>query len=140
MIPLSSLASIRETVNTETIRRVDGARTITLGIIPPRNIPLETGVQIVEKELIQGLRESGEIGDDVNMQITGASDQLQATRQALGGNFLVAILISYLLMVAIFSHWGYPLLIMTTVPVGIAGSILGLWLMNLIGETWMLSV
>lgn len=79
------------------------------------------------------MRESGEIGDDVNMQITGASDQLQATRQALGGNFLVAILISYLLMVAIFSHWGYPLLIMTTVPVGIAGSILGLWLMNLIG-------
>lgn len=36
-------------------------------------------------------------------------------------------------MVAIFTHWGYPLLIMTTIPLGIAGGIAGLALMNLIG-------
>jgi multidrug efflux pump subunit AcrB len=134
IIPLSSIAKVRETVNTETIRRVDGARTITLGIIPPRDVALETGVEIVKKELIQHLKESGQVNDDIHMQITGASDDLRATRAALTGNFLIAILISYLLMVAIFSHWGYPLLIITTVPVGIAGSILGLWIMNIIGS------
>jgi multidrug efflux pump subunit AcrB len=32
----------------------------------------------------------------------------------------------YLLLVAIFSHWGYPLLIMTTVPMGLAGGLVGL--------------
>ncbi|MFT5351674.1 MAG: multidrug efflux pump subunit AcrB [Gammaproteobacteria bacterium] len=133
IIPLSSIASVRETVNTETIRRVDGARTITLGIIPPREVPLETGVEIVEKELIRGLKDSGEVSSDIHMQITGASDHLHATQRALSGNFLIAILISYLLMVAIFSHWGYPLIIITTVPVGIACSIFGLWLMNVIG-------
>ena len=52
IIPLSSIATVQETVNTEIIRRVDGARTITLGIIPPRDIPLETGVEIVKRELI----------------------------------------------------------------------------------------
>jgi multidrug efflux pump subunit AcrB len=41
------------------------------------------------------------------------------------------VLLAYLLMVAIFRHWGYPLLIMLTVPLGIAGGIFGLWLMNL---------
>jgi len=35
--------------------------------------------------------------------------------------------------VAIFSHWGYPLLIMTSIPLGIAGGIVGLWLLNLVG-------
>lgn len=133
IIPLSSIATVQETVNTEIIRRVDGARTITLGIIPPRDIPLETGVEIVKRELIQAMKETGEISDDIHMKITGASDQLHATRSALAGNFLIAILISYLILVAIFSHWGYPLLIVTTVPVGIAGSIFGLWLMNAIG-------
>jgi multidrug efflux pump subunit AcrB len=133
IIPLSSIATVTETVNTETIRRVDGERTITLGIIPPRDIPLETGVDIVKKELIVGLKESGEVSSDIHMQITGASDHLHATQRALTGNFLIAILISYLLMVAIFSHWAYPLVIITTVPVGIAGSIFGLWLMNVIG-------
>lgn len=133
IVPLSSVARVEEKVNTETIRRVDGARTITLGIIPPRDVPLETGVEIVKKELIAKMQESGEIAADINMQITGASDDLEATRSALIGNFIVAVLISYLLLVAIFSHWGYPLLIIFSVPIGIAGSILGLWLMNALG-------
>jgi multidrug efflux pump subunit AcrB len=45
----------------------------------------------------------------------------------------VALLIIYLLMVAIFNHWGYPLLIMTSIPLGIAGGIVGLWLLNGVG-------
>ena len=67
------------------------------------------------------------------MQISGASDNLQATRDALSANFVIAVLVSYLLLVAIFSHWGYPLIIMLTVPIGISGGIVGLWLMNFIG-------
>ncbi len=38
-----------------------------------------------------------------------------------------------LLLVAIFTHWGYPLLIMLTVPTGIAGGILGLLALNAAG-------
>jgi multidrug efflux pump subunit AcrB len=51
----------------------------------------------------------------------------------LSGNFLIAVVLSYLLLVAIFTHWGYPLLILATVPMGIAGGILGLALLNLVG-------
>ena len=36
-------------------------------------------------------------------------------------------------MVAVFSHWGYPLLIMASLPVGISGGIAGLYLLNLGG-------
>ena len=133
MVPLSAVADVRQTVNTETIRRVDGERTITLGIIPPRDIPLEQGVDMVRRGIIEELRETGEVGDDISMSITGASDLLQDTRQALKGNFIIAVFISYLLLVAIFSHWGYPLLVMTTVPVGIGGGLFGLWLLNAIG-------
>ena len=133
IVPLRAVAEVRQTVNTETIRRVDGERTITLGIIPPRDIPLEQGVDMVRRGIIDELRETGEIGDDISMSITGASDLLKSTRAALKGNFIVAVFIAYLLLVAIFSHWGYPLLVMTTVPIGIGGGLFGLWLMNAIG-------
>ena len=133
MVPLSAVAEVRQTVNTETIRRVDSNRTITLGIIPPRDIPLEQGVDMVRRGIIDELRASGQVGDDISMRITGASDLLVATRNALKGNFIVAVFISYLLLVAIFSHWGYPLLVMTTVPVGIGGGLIGLWLLNAAG-------
>jgi len=120
-------------VNTETIRRVDGDRTITLSIIPPREVPLEEGVRIVLREIIEGMKHSGELPQEIKLSISGASDRLNATREALSNNFAVALLIAYLLMVAVFSHWGWPLLIMTSVPIGISGGIAGLYLLNLGG-------
>lgn len=130
VVPLSALADIDETVDSASLRRVDGRRTVTLYIIPPRSVALETAVKRVRSEMLPALREAGEIGEGVGISISGAADQLDATRAALGGNFLIAIVLCYLLLVAIFSHWGYPLLILLTVPVGIAGGILGLLALN----------
>jgi len=132
-VPLSALASVTETMGVDSIRRVDADRTVTVSIIPPRNIPLESGVEIVQERILGVLRERGEIDARITTQLSGASDQLETTREALSGNFIVAIVIAYLLLVAILSHWGYPLIIMTTVPVGISGGIAGLWLLNAVG-------
>jgi len=133
VLPLSELAEIAETVDTATVRRIDGRRTVTLNIIPPRSVALETGVEKVRTELVQHMRDQGQVPLGVSMDISGAADQLDATRASLGNNYLVALAIIYLLMVAIFAHWGYPLLIMTTIPLGIAGGIAGLALLNLTG-------
>ncbi|MDX1442864.1 MAG: efflux RND transporter permease subunit [Gammaproteobacteria bacterium] len=133
-LPLGSIASIRETVDTSTVRRINGQRTVTLNIIPPESIALETGVGIVREDVVGYLRETGGIPQGVSVDISGASDQLAATQDALADNYVVALVIIYLLMVAIFSHWGYPLLIMTTIPLGIAGGIVGLVLLNLVGQ------
>ncbi|WP_026988596.1 efflux RND transporter permease subunit [Fodinicurvata fenggangensis] len=132
-IPLSSIARIEETVDTSSIRRVNGNRTVTLNIIPPRSVPLEAGVALVEQEVVGQLRAAGEIPGSISLDISGAADQLEATQDALIENYAVAVVIVYLLLVAIFTHWGYPLLIMTTIPLGIAGGIVGLALMNLVG-------
>jgi multidrug efflux pump subunit AcrB len=139
IMPLGSLAEIRETVDTNEIRRVNGKRTVTLSIIPPDAIALETGVEIVKNDVVRFLREGGLIPANINIQISGASDQLQATREALTANYLIALVIIYLVLVAILSHWGFPLLIMTTIPLGIAFGIVGLWAMNAIGA-WLPSI
>jgi multidrug efflux pump subunit AcrB len=133
VVPLSAVARLEETVNTETINRVDGNRTITLSVIPPREVPLEEAVQRVRDEIISGLKQSGILPPEVDLRISGASDRLDATREALYENFWVAVLIAYLLMVAVFSHWGFPLLIISSVPIGVSGGIAGLYLLNLVG-------
>ncbi len=134
LLPLESLAEIVETVDTGRVRRVNGRRTVTLNIIPPRSVALETGVEMVRKEVVAYLRQRGAIPVGVNLSISGAADQLDATRQALGSNYLVALAIIYLLLVAIFNHWGYPLLILASIPLGIAGGLVGLWLINAVGS------
>ena len=44
---------------------------------------------------------------------------------------MLASLITYLLMAALFESWLYPLVIILSVPLGAVGGILGLWLLNL---------
>jgi multidrug efflux pump subunit AcrB len=133
VLPVSALADLSETADTDSIRRLDGRRTVTLNIVPPRSVALETGVERVREELVEAMRAAGEIPPDVSIDISGASDQLDATREAIAGNFAIALLLSYLLLVAIFRHWGRPLFVMATVPLGIAGGIIGLALLNGIG-------
>jgi len=135
VLPLSSIANVVETVDTSTVRRIDGRRTVTLSIIPPETVALETGVGIVREDVLGHLRSSGALPSSVSVDISGASDQLEATQQALKANYLVALILVYLVMVAIFTHWGFPLLIMTTIPLGVAGGIAGLALMNFVGAS-----
>lgn len=133
VVPLGSLSDISETVDTAEIRRVDGRRTVSLFIIPPRSVPLETAVEKVRTEIVGPLRRGGELPPGVSIDLTGASDQLDATRASLGGNMWIAVVLCYLQLVIIYRHWGSPFLILATVPLGIGGGIVGLWILNFIG-------
>lgn len=135
IVPLSAVAHLSETVNTDTIRRLNGQRTVTLNIVSPSDMPLEAAVEKVEADVIGALRAAGQVPAGVQIAIGGASDKLAATRAALTDNMLLALALAYLVMVAILRHWGYPLVIMLTVPLGYAGGVLGLRLMNAVGIT-----
>ena len=130
VLPLSALADLVESKNSDTIRRIDGNRTVTVYIIPPRDLALETAEQMVRNQLLPQLWQSGDIAQGIKLSISGAADQLEATRSSLSGNFIIALVLSYLLLVAIFSHWRYPMFILATVPLGMAGGLLGLVVVN----------
>lgn len=130
VLPLAAIAQVHDTVTANQVRRVDARRTVTLTIIPPTGVALERAAQVVQDEVVHALQHDGRLSGDVRIAIGGASDKLRATREALQGNFLIAIALSYLLMVAILSHWGYPLLILLSLPLGVSGGIAGLWIMN----------
>lgn len=133
VLPLGALAGIEETVDTAEIRRVDGRRTVTLYVIPPRSVPLETAVETVREKIVQPLRTGGTLPPGISIDLTGASDQLDSTRASLGQNMWIAVVLCYLQLVVIYRHWGLPFLILVTVPLGISGGIVGLWLLNYVG-------
>ncbi|WP_395338307.1 efflux RND transporter permease subunit [Ningiella sp. W23] len=130
VLPLNALADLVESKNSNTVRRVDGNRTVTVYIIPPRDVALETAEAMVRNEMLPSLWQSGKIAQGINISISGAADQLEATKESLSSNFVIAIALCYLLLVAIFTHWRYPLFILATVPLGMAGGLLGLIAIN----------
>lgn len=136
LVPLNALANLHEKADSDSLRRVDGRRTVTVYIIPPREVALERAQQMVREQLLPQLALQGDLRPGVNITIGGAADQLEKTRDALSSNFIVALLLCYLLLVAIFKHWGQPLFIMATVPLGMAGGLLGLIALNGVGSVF----
>ncbi|MEN8687519.1 MAG: efflux RND transporter permease subunit, partial [Desulfuromonadales bacterium] len=65
------------------------------------------------------------------VEMSGAAAKLVETREVLQWDFLLAILIAYLLMASLFGNFIYPLIIMLTVPLAGAGGFIGLKLLNI---------
>ena len=130
VLPLNSLATLLESKSSDSVRRIDGERTVSVYIIPPREVALETAVKTVREQLLPELRREGAIAQGLKVNISGAADQLEATQESLSQNFIIAVALCYLLLVAIFSHWGYPLFVLTMIPLGMAGGLLGLIALN----------
>lgn len=130
ILPLNAMADLVTSNNSNSVRRVNGNRTVTVYIIPPRDVALETAEQKVREELLPALWREGKISQGIKVSISGAADQLEATKSSLSGNFIIALVLSYLLLVAIFTHWRYPMFILATVPLGMAGGLLGLVTVN----------
>jgi len=129
-VPLSSLADMENTYGVTQIRHLERKRTITLQVTPPRDMPLQTAMEIIEQKLVPNVEQMGLL-NGVTVQLSGAADKLSVTRDALKWNFILAMLITYLLMAALFENFIYPLIIMFTVPLAGAGGFLGLKLENI---------
>lgn len=130
LIRVNDIATLEYTQGMTQIYHLERFRTIKLEVTPPETIPLEQAMDVIENDLIAPLRQQGALeGLDVN--IGGNADKLTETRNALQWNFLLAIVITYLLMSALFENFLYPFVIMFSVPLAAAGGFIGLRLVDL---------
>jgi len=129
-VTLASVADINLTEGPSQINHLHAQRAIAIMIIPPAEIALETATQLVAEKIINPLKSSGVLGNSYNIHIGGTADNLTRTRESLMWNFLLAVVISYLLMSALFENFLYPFIIMFSVPLAAAGGFVGLFLLN----------
>lgn len=131
LVPLNALADVRLSSGPEQVNHRERVRAITIEVSPPPDVPLEDAMQRVRQEIVEPLRASGELDGGYRVALAGTADKLSETWVALRFNVLLALLITYLLMAALFESWIYPLVIILSVPLGAAGGVLGLAILNL---------
>ena len=130
LITLGSVADVRWVAGPTQINHIERQRAITIQVRPPKETPLETAMQIIENQIIAPLRNSGDLGSLYTINLAGTADDLVITRRALQWNFVLALVITYLLMSALFASFLYPFVIMFSVPLAAAGGFAGLWLVS----------
>jgi len=133
---LESLAVVELSGGPEEISRRERQRAITISVMPPPDIALEAAVDSIQREIVEPRLASGEIGGEYRIHLAGTADKLLATWNALRWNIVLAFLVTYLLMAALFESWLYPFVIILSVPLGAVGGFIGLWLLNLYLKLW----
>jgi HAE1 family hydrophobic/amphiphilic exporter-1 len=96
-----------------------------------RVVPISCAMDIIREKVIGSLKQAGMLAG-VSYRLSGAADKLTEARRTLQWNFLLALVITYLLLSALFENFLYPLIILFTVPLAAAGGFIGLRLVNFI--------
>ncbi len=131
LIKVGDVARLEYSESMPQINHLERKRTITLQITPPADLALQRAMEIIEQEVIGSLRDAGRL-DGLEFSIGGNADKLEETGRALQWNLLLALLITYLLLAALFENFLYPFIILFSVPLAAAGGFVGLAAVNLL--------
>ncbi len=122
LVPLSNLVTLHEIAEPGTLNRFNRLRSITLSARLAPDYPLGEAVNWAQ----QTVREN--LPDYAQVSWKGESRELQQSGGEVLVTFALALLIVYLALAAQFESFLHPLVIMLTVPLGVLGALLGLWL------------
>lgn len=126
---LEELATIVRTVGPSQLRRVDGQRTVSLIVRPPENMSLQETMNLLEVNVLPELRKA--LPSNASIQLAGNANRMTNAIDDMVQNFILAILILFLLMTALFKSAKDSLLVLTVMPMAVAGGVLALWTLNL---------
>lgn len=127
-VQLADVAEVYETTGPDVINHVDLERSVTLTVSLAPDAPLGQLVAQTENQVLPALRAN--LLPGFRLELAGSADRLSETVGQLASAFVFSILITYLLLVALYRSFLYPLVIMATVPMGLTGALLSLVIAN----------
>lgn len=122
LIPLSNLVTIEEFADSATLNRYNRVRAITIEANLAPGYTLGEALAHLEGLAREHLPETAVI------DYKGESQDLKSTSQSLAFVFLLGVAVVFLVLAAQFESFVHPLVIMCTVPLAMAGALLGLYL------------
>ncbi|MEW6746013.1 MAG: efflux RND transporter permease subunit [Planctomycetota bacterium] len=129
-VPLAAVADVRLGSGPEQINHRERQRAVTIQVRPPETVALEDAMDRILQQVVAPLEASGALAGGHRIMLSGTVDKLRATWEALRFNFILALIITYLLMAALFESWTYPFVIIFSVPLGAVGGLIGLRVLN----------
>ena len=130
VVQLGDLVEIERTVGPSQLRRIDRRRTVSLNVSPPQGLSLEEAMTTLQEEIEPRLRQA--LPADGGIQYGGSADSLRAAVKNMSENFLIALLVLFLLMSALFGSMRDSLLVVLALPLATVGGVVALRLLNLI--------
>jgi HAE1 family hydrophobic/amphiphilic exporter-1 len=104
------------------INRAEKRRIVKIFANPAPGVALGTLVSALERQV------RAELPPGYSLRFTGQVERMRETQSEFIETILLAILLTYLLIAAVLESWGQPWIIMATLPLGLIGMLLALFL------------
>ena len=122
LVPLASVVNIEEYAGADSLNRYNRTRAITIEANLAPGYALGDAIAFMESSARELLPPRA-VTD-----LKGESRELRRSGDSIYLMFLLSLLVVYLVLAAQFESFLHPLVIMLTVPLAVAGALLGLWL------------
>ncbi len=121
LVPLSNLVSLEEIADSGVLNRFNRIRAITIESNLADGYRLSEALEFLEETAARVLP------PEAIVSYKGESRDLKESGASAAFVFLLAIVVVFLVLAAQFESFVHPFTIMLTVPVAIAGGLVGLW-------------
>ncbi|MGO1071904.1 efflux RND transporter permease subunit [Lysobacter sp. CA199] len=122
LVPLSNLVTLNELAEAGSLNRFNRLRAITI------SAGLAPGYTMGEAITWLNQAVAEELPDQAQIDWKGESREYQKAGGAVLMTFTLALLVVYLVLAAQFESFIHPFVIMLTVPLGVLGALIGLWM------------
>lgn len=129
ILSIGELTEVTQTSGPSQIRRIDRKRTLTLSVTPPTSMAMEDALDIIKQEVAPAIL--ARLPENASITYRGTAEALEEALQSMSGSFVLAVVILYLLISALFRSFTDSLLVVLTLPMATVGGILSLRLMDL---------
>ena len=128
MVPLSELVTIERGVGPSNIQRRERKRTITFDISQPDGMPLEDMVRLLKEKVEPELRAL--LPADASITYGGSADALDRAVLSLSQNFVLALMLLFMILAALFKSTRDALMVVISIPLATVGGVLALTILN----------
>jgi multidrug efflux pump len=122
LIPLANLVTLQETAGPVELKRFDRLRSISLTSALAPGYSLGEALDYMDRIIAE------EVPEGVRVSYDGESREFRESGGSIYFTFLLALVVSFLVMAAQFESFRHPMIIMLTVPLALFGGLLGLHL------------
>ncbi|WP_221796891.1 efflux RND transporter permease subunit [Oceanobacter mangrovi] len=129
VVPLAAVATISYGYSRKSIARIDGKRAVYMTADVDKDIISSNElVSMIKRDVVPQMKKTF---PGLGMHFAGEAEEQAKTQSSMIGLSLLALLVIYMLLAIPLKSYVQPVIIMTAIPFGIVGAILGHWLFDI---------
>ncbi len=137
--PLGSVVQFIQTSAPQQINRIEEQPAVSFNVQLPPAMTIQQAAEMIETRVAE-MRDAGIITPEIRIITAGSADRLRTFMRAFLPGFILAAVVTYLLMASLFESFLHPFVIILTVPFGMFGGFVGLALLHWFVPTTKLDV